>query len=97
MQRYRIPYEFKFEDKIVGGFLTWRQTLILVVPSLAMFSMLSNFHVPFAIALIVELLTIAVCSIFAFVKVNGDDFITFLKKYYDFMTRKRIILNREEE
>ena len=97
MQRYKIPYEFKFESKIVGGILSWRQALILAVPGLATISILSELHIPFLAVFLIEIFVIVLSAVFAFVKINGDDFTTFLKKYYDFKRRKKIILYRKED
>lgn len=96
MQRHRIPYEFKFEDKIVGGILTWKQVLILCAPLAVAIKVFVDFHVPAIISVFAGIIILACSVAFAFVKVNGDELAVFLNKYFDFLRRQKIFLNREE-
>lgn len=96
MRRHKIPYEFKFEDKVVGGILTWRQALILFTPLVIAVKIFVDFHVPVAISALLSFAILACSAAFAFLKINGDTLSIFLQKYFDFARRKKIFLNREE-
>lgn len=96
MRRHKIPYEFKFEDKTVGGILTWRQLLILCTPLAIAVKIFVDFHVPVIISVFLSFIILACSTAFAFLKVNGDTLSIFIQKYFDFVRRKKVFLNREE-
>uniref|UniRef100_A0A7C5V4K2 PrgI family protein n=1 Tax=Caldicellulosiruptor owensensis TaxID=55205 RepID=A0A7C5V4K2_9FIRM len=92
MHRHRIPYEFKFENKIVGGIMTWRQLFILVLPSLFAVWLFTELKVPFLIALLAELFIIAIGAVFAFVRIESRELHVWLKEIFDYQRRKKFFL-----
>lgn len=91
MQIYKVPYNFKHEEKVFGGYASLRQGIYLI---LAIFS-LGIVFIPNLLISIKVVLTAVFISIFllcAFLKIeeiNADKYFVNILKYF---FRKRIYI-----
>lgn len=91
MQIYKVPYNFKHEEKVFGGYASLRQGIYLIF---AIFS-LGIFFIPNLLISIKVVLTAIFISIFAlcaFLKIeeiNADKYFVNILKYF---FRKRIYI-----
>lgn len=97
MQIYKVPYNFKHEEKVFGGYVSMRQAiyLILAASSIAIFFIP---HINIFIKVLIFLMLASMFVIFAFVKLGE----TYADKYFiyiiKFLTRnKKYILEKGKE
>ncbi len=104
MTQYNIPFDMKFEDKILGGKLTLKQ-FAYYVPALILGGMLITHSSAFAkkagtinidfglliYYIVIEIILLLIATVFAFTKVNGDSLAGYLIKKLRFLLRKRVI------
>ena len=91
---YNVPYNFKHEEKIFGGYVSLRQAIYLIIGA----STISIFLVPELntfIKLIIILAFITISVLFAFLKIDG----TYADKYFIYILKfmfkkKKFILEK---
>ena len=92
MQIYKVPYNFKHEEKIFGGYLSIRQAIYLILGT----SMISILFIPVLDIYLKSLLFLIIATVFivfAFVKIdetNADKYVIYILKFL-FRKRKYIL------
>lgn len=82
MQIYNVPFNFRHEEKIFGGYVSLRQAIYLILGA----STLSIFLVPNLntfVKLVFFLIVATIFSLFAFLKIDGTN----ADKYFIYILR----------
>lgn len=91
MQIYKIPYNYRHEEKIFGGYLSLRQALYLILAIVS----ISILFIPFINMFFKSIVFVTLATmflLFAFLKVddtNADKYFTYIIK---FMTKNKIYI-----
>ena len=88
MRIYKVPYNFKHEEKIFGGYISLRQMLYLVL-CVASISIFSISIVKTIIKLLVFLILFGVFMVVAFVKIEEINADRYLVNVIRFVCRKK--------
>ena len=87
MRMYKVPYDFKREEKIFGGYLSLRQVLYLMLTA-GCFGMLA-----LKISILIRLLFVTLFAIFfllcAFYKIGNQNFDKFFFLAIKYLFRKK--------
>lgn len=97
MQVYKIPYNYKHEEKIFGGYVSLRQAIYLIFAII----MIGIFFIPLIPIVIKGLIFLILATsfvLFAFLKIddtNADKYFIYIVKYIK--RPKRYILEKGKE
>ena len=97
MRIYKVPYNFKHEEKIFGGYLSLRQAIYLIIGFLAMGIFFIPFTDMFSKSFIFVIIA-TVCVLFAFLKLdetNADRYFIYILKFL--VRQKQYILEEGKE
>lgn len=97
MRIYKVPYNFKHEEKIFGGYLSLRQAIYLILGALSV----GIFFIPMLNIFIKSLLFLVIAImfvLFAFLKVDetyADKYFVYIMKFL--LKKKQYILEKGKE
>lgn len=100
MRNYKIPFDFNFEDKIIGGKLSMRQAMWFAVPVVLFMGaiqfpgMLSSWKKIFVFA-IIEIILFTIAILFSFINIEQISLDKYILLKIKFKLRKRRIKNYE--
>ena len=94
MQIYKVPYNFRHEEKIFGGYVSLRQAIYLILGG----GMLAIFFIPVVDIFIKSLIFLTFATmfiLFAFLKIeetNSDKYFIYVLKFL--LRKKKFILEK---
>lgn len=105
MRTFKIPFKTEFSDKVFGGYLSFKQLGWLVAPVLLFLALCMDHSLTIkvvkgqkminwstiAVMVIIDVILLGICSIFAFVKINGIDLDRYLLKIIMFKLKDKVI------
>lgn len=97
MRSFKIPFEEKIEDKIIGGILTIKQFLIILIIPIIAIGLSFLIKLPLLISVIFVLISLIIAFLFAFVKINEDTLTKYLFRIIKFTKKEKLIKYRRFE
>lgn len=89
MRVYEVPYYFEHEEKVFGGYISLRQAIYLMITIIAIGLFFLDF-IDVTLKVILFFAIAGVCSILAFVKIDGTNADKYLLYILKFLFKKKI-------
>lgn len=97
MRSFKIPFEEKVEDKIIGGIMTIKQFLIIITIPLLTIGFSFLVRIPLKISIILVIISLIIALLFAFLKINEDTLTKYLIRFIRYSKKERLIKYRRFE
>ena len=91
MRVYKVPFNFKHEEKIFGGYLSLRQAIYLII-AIAGAGILFIPFIPMAIKATVFLINLIIFILFAFLKIEETSTDKYFINILKYMLRQKIYM-----